>query len=171
MRSFKKWINRKRLYFQNKKRKKLITSFKNSIAYCGDDLHLFGEPEISHRNKLKIGNSCRINSDVYLNARSGIEIGNDVTLSNGVKILSTGYDLEQWMLTEQKKHTENTPVKIGNHCWIGTNAIILPGVEISGEFVVIGAGAVVTKSITESNVLVAGNPAKIVKHYYKSNQE
>lgn len=171
MRSLKKWINKKYLYFQNKKGKKRVTSFKNSIASCGEDLRLIGNPEISYHNKLKIGNRCRINSNVYLNARSGIEIGDDVTLSNGVKILSTGYDLDQWMLTGQKIHTENTPVKIGNHCWIGTNAIILPGVEITGEFVVIGAGAVVTKSITESNVLVAGNPATIIKHYNKSNQE
>ena len=168
---FKKRIKKKLLSLKNKKEEKKLVAFKNSIAYCGDDLHLFGEPEISHRNKLKIGNSCRINSGVYLNARSGIEIGDDVTLSNGVKILSTGYDLEQWMNNGQKIHSLNTPVRIGNHCWIGTNAIILPGVEISGEFVVVGAGAVVTKSIEESNVLVAGNPAKIVKHYNKSNQE
>lgn len=171
MKSLKKWMNRKRLYFQNKKQKKVIAVFKNSIASCGDDLHLFGTPEVSYHKKLIIGNNCRINSGVYLNARSGIEIGDDVTLSNGVKILSTGYDLEQWMLSGQKIHSLNTPVKIGNHCWIGTNAIILPGVEITGEFVVIGAGAVVTKSIAESNVLVAGNPAKIVKHYNKNNQE
>ena len=53
------------------------------------------------------------------------------------------------------------PVKIGNGCWIGGGAIILPGVSI-GDGTVIGAGSVVTKDIPD-NVVVAGNPAKIIK--------
>ena len=47
-------------------------------------------------------------------------------------------------------------------CWIGANAILLPGVTI-GENSVIGAGAIVTKSIPP-RVLAAGNPAKIIKY-------
>ncbi len=160
-----------KIYAKNKKNKKKTSAFKNSIASCGNNLFLFGEPEISYSKRLKIGDNCRINSNIYINARSGIEIGDDVTLSSGSKILSTGYDLEKWMFSGQKIHIQNTPVKIGNHCWIGANAIILPGVEITGDFVVVGAGAVVTKSITESYVLVAGNPATIVKRYNKPNQE
>jgi acetyltransferase-like isoleucine patch superfamily enzyme len=46
-------------------------------------------------------------------------------------------------------------------CWIGANAIILPGVII-GENSVIGAGSIVTKSIP-GGVVAAGNPAKIIK--------
>ena len=69
------------------------------------------------------------------------------------------------MQTGEKIHVEDLPVHIGNHCWVGANAIILPGVKITGEYVVIGAGAVVTKDITESRVVVAGVPAKIIKRY------
>lgn len=50
---------------------------------------------------------------------------------------------------------------IGKKCFIGCNAIILPGIEI-GDEVVVAAGSVVTKNI-ESHSLVAGNPAKIIK--------
>lgn len=167
----KKWIKRIKLKKKKKEEDRKLNSFVSPLASCGNNLHIFDIPEISYHNKLKIGNDCRINSNVYINARSGVEIGDDVTLSNGTKILSTGYDLEHWMATGQKVHIEDAPVKIGNHCWIGTNAIILPGVSITGEYVVIGAGAVVTKDITESKVLVAGNPAKIIKHYDKTNQE
>lgn len=167
----KKWIKRIKLKKKKKEEDRKLKLFMAPLASCGNNLHIFGVPEISYHNRLKIGNDCRINSNVYINARSGVEIGNDVTLSNGTKILSTGYDIENWMTTGQKIHIKNTPVKIGNHCWIGTNAIILPGVNITGEYVVIGAGAVVTKDITESRVLVAGNPAKIVKHYDENNQE
>ena len=112
-----------------------------------------------------------MNSGVYINARSGVTIGNDVTLSRGVQIISTGYDIERWMSTGEKIHFTDQPVFIGNHCWIGANAVILPGVRITGEYVVIGAGAIVTKDIVESNVVVAGNPAKIIKRYNQNNQE
>ena len=53
------------------------------------------------------------------------------------------------------------PIKIGDNVWIGMNAIILKGVTI-GENSVVAAGAVVSKSVPE-NVVVAGNPAVVVK--------
>ena len=53
------------------------------------------------------------------------------------------------------------PVTIGNDCWIGGQAVINPGVTL-GDNVVVGSGAVVTKSFP-SNVVIAGNPAKIIK--------
>lgn len=56
---------------------------------------------------------------------------------------------------------ETRPVKIADNVWIGMNAIILKGVTI-GENSVVAAGAVVSKSVP-ANVVVAGNPAVIVK--------
>ncbi|GAB0173093.1 hypothetical protein NHP164001_11090 [Helicobacter trogontum] len=53
------------------------------------------------------------------------------------------------------------PIHIGNRVWIGINATICPGVTI-GENSIIAAGAVVTKDVP-SNVIVGGNPAKIIK--------
>ena len=51
---------------------------------------------------------------------------------------------------------------IGDNCWIATNAVILPGVEL-GEHVIVGAGSVVTQSFKENNILIGGVPAKIIK--------
>lgn len=53
------------------------------------------------------------------------------------------------------------PVKIGDNVWIGGRAIVNPGVKI-GNNVVIASGAVVTKDVPD-NVVVGGNPAKIIK--------
>ena len=54
-----------------------------------------------------------------------------------------------------------TTTRIGRCCFIGVNAIIMPGITI-GDEVVVGSGAVVTKDVP-SNSIVAGNPAKIIK--------
>ena len=167
MSALKKWIKKRKLSKEKKADLQKSEAFKALLASCGENLKLFGVPEISGHNKLKIGNDCRLNSGVYINARSGVTIGNDVTLSRGVQIISTGYDIEHWMNTGEKIHFTDQPVYIGNHCWIGANAVILPGIKITGEYVVIGAGAIVTKDIVESNVVVAGNPAKIIKRYNK----
>lgn len=59
-------------------------------------------------------------------------------------------------------YEERKPVVIGNNVWIGTRCIILPGVHIA-DHAVLGAGAVVTHDVP-SGVVVAGNPAKIVKY-------
>lgn len=57
--------------------------------------------------------------------------------------------------------SEDNSVLIRRGCWIGANAIILPGVEVGGNSVV-GAGSVVTKTVP-ANVVVAGNPARLVR--------
>ncbi len=53
------------------------------------------------------------------------------------------------------------PVTIGKNVWIGGNCVVLPGVTI-GDNVVVAAGSVVTKNVPD-NVMVAGNPVKIIK--------
>ena len=53
------------------------------------------------------------------------------------------------------------PITIGDNCWIGAGAIINPGVSI-GNNVVVASGAVVTKNFGD-NVVIGGNPAKIIR--------
>lgn len=64
----------------------------------------------------------------------------------------------------QERNTDHEwaePVSIGNNCWIGGGVTILPGVTI-GDNVTIGAGSVVVKDIP-SNVIAAGNPARVIR--------
>lgn len=53
------------------------------------------------------------------------------------------------------------PITIGNNVWIGGSAIVVPGVTL-GDNVVVAAGAVVTKSFPD-NVVIGGNPARVIK--------
>jgi len=100
----------------------------------------------------KLSDSTRISFSAYLDKTNpnGIEIQDYTLIARGAVILSHDYT---------RGIRANT--KIGKYCLIGTNSIVLPGVTI-GDHVVVGAGAVVTKDV-ESNSIVVGNPAKVIK--------
>jgi acetyltransferase-like isoleucine patch superfamily enzyme len=93
----------------------------------------------------------------YIQGANGIEIGDNTIFAAGIKIISSNHqpgNMDGWV--------EERPIKIGKNCWIGANAVILPGVEL-GDHVIVGAGAIVTKSFP-SGVIIAGNPARILEN-------
>ena len=93
----------------------------------------------------------------YYHGLNGITFGADTIISSGVKVISTGHDKNDInKLLIDKKYA----IVTGKNCWLGANSVILPGVTL-GDNVIVGAGAVVTKSFP-SNCVVAGNPAKII---------
>lgn len=61
------------------------------------------------------------------------------------------------------------PVHIGKNCWIGANAVILPGITICDN-VVVGAGSVVTKDLPD-NVVAVGNPCRILREINEHDRE
>lgn len=128
----------------------------------GKDNNVFGRINIVDSHNLVIGNNCSFNHNVYINAGNGITIGNDVTVSAQASIVSTGIDYKSWV-NGKKKHINDGMIKIGNHVWIGANAVILPNVSIDAEYVVIAAGSVVTKNIYDNYSIYAGIPAKKIK--------
>lgn len=89
----------------------------------------------------------------YIQAVNGIEVGDYTNLAPGVGLISANHDLR-----DNARHIPGPPIKLGAHCWIGINAVILPGVEL-GDRTVVGAGAVVLKSFPEGHCVLAGNPA------------
>jgi len=93
----------------------------------------------------------------FFDARNGIVIGKNVWIAHGVNFISQDHS----NIDYNQYKTEN-PIVIGDNCLIGANSIILPGVQL-GEHTIVGAGSVVTKSFLEGNIIIAGNPAKIVK--------
>lgn len=88
-----------------------------------------------------------------------VDIGDHVLVGPNVQIYTATHPLDA--KTRNSWLESAKPVRIGNDVWIGGGAIICPGVSI-GNGVVIGAGAVVTRSVPD-NVVIGGNPAKIIK--------
>jgi len=101
---------------------------------------------------MRIGKKVRISLKANLDKTNpkGVIIGDGSYLAFGATILC--HDMSRNLREE---------VRIGKNCFIGANAIILPGVTI-GDEVIVGAGSVVTKNVP-SNTVVAGNPAKTIR--------
>jgi len=126
--------------------------------------NVFGDIVIVNPLNVQIGDSCSFNHGVYINATNPVIIGNDVTLSAGVKIISTGIDYVSWA-NGKKQHNKNNGIVIGDHVWIGANAQILEGVRITGKYVVIAAGSVVNKDIVDDYSVFGGIPSKKIKSF------
>lgn len=86
-----------------------------------------------------------------------IHIGQGTYIAPGVGIITSNHDVY-----DLDKRRDVSDVHIGKCCWIGMNAIILPGVTL-GDHTIVGAGSVVTKSFSEGYRVIGGNPAKTVK--------
>jgi acetyltransferase-like isoleucine patch superfamily enzyme len=104
-----------------------------------------------------IGNPVCSSAGCFFQAVGKIEIGDDVWIAPNVGIITANHDF-----SDLPKNSRPKPVSIGPHCWIGMNAVILPGVTL-GERTIVGAGSVVTKSFPEGHCVIAGNPAKLIR--------
>ena len=92
-----------------------------------------------------------------------IRIGDNCFIAPGVHIYTATHPLEA---KERISGAEfGKPVAIGRNVWIGGRAVINPGVRI-GDNVVIASGAVVTKDVPD-NVVIGGNPARVIKQINK----
>ena len=105
--------------------------------------------------KIEIGENTAINRKCYIDTRGSIKIGNNVSISPEVHIITAQHEVN----SPGFLYVEKT-VEIGDYVWIGTRANILPGVKL-GKGCVVAAGAVVTKSFPDYSV-VGGVPAKII---------
>lgn len=115
----------------------------------------FYGPHQARRTGVHIGANSRINRDCCLDARGPIHIGNNVSVSPEVAILTTHHrlDLPGFPL-------ESRGVVIDDHVWIGMRATILPG-TIIGRGAVVAAGAV-ARGVIPPMTVVAGVPARPV---------
>lgn len=109
---------------------------------------------------LSIGARGWVNAGCYFDTSDRITIGDDAAIGQQVLVLTqshrvAGHGRRAGPLT-------TAPVTIGDGCWIGARAVLLPGVTV-GDGAIVAAGAVVTRDV-EPDTMVAGTPARVVKH-------
>ena len=142
-----KWLKRL-LGVRHKTAAEVIANLRSKGARIGEDVRIYSP------NNTIIDSTC-----AYL-----LTIGNHVCITDGVKILT--HDFSWSVLKDFAPEGEapgailgcQAPVEIGDHVFIGMNAVITCGVKI-GHHVIVGAGSVVTRDC-EPNAVYAGNPAR-----------
>lgn len=135
--------------------------YRNIMKFhIGKNGHIFMHCNFDSSGGLSIGEYTVVNSKCRLDTRGGIKIGKNVSVSQEVIILTADHDFNSPDFAGR-----NRPVTIEDYVWIGTRAMILPGVTI-GRGALIAAGAIVTKNV-EPFTMVAGIPAKFVKRRFE----
>ncbi|MEN5220551.1 acyltransferase [Stenotrophomonas sp. TWI602] len=110
---------------------------------------------------LSIGDGVFFNNDCSLNCMGLIQIDDGTIFGEGVKIYDHDHSFSASGLP-MKDSFNVEKVQIGKNCWIGSNVVILKGVSIC-DGVTIGAGSVVTKSISEAGIYVAREQARLIR--------
>ena len=94
-----------------------------------------------------------------------IYVGKGSYVAPNVGLITTNHDPE-----DPSKHLPGKDIRIGENCWIGMNAVVLPGVVL-GDHTVVAAGAVVTKSFPEGYTVIGGVPAKKIRDISQIKKE
>lgn len=104
------------------------------------------------RGSISIGDRCFFNNGCSLNCLGRIEIGEGTILGEGVKIYDHNHKFADSENSLKDQGYSIGKVKIGKHCWIGSNAILLKGASV-GDNCVIGAGCTISSPIPQNTVV------------------
>jgi maltose O-acetyltransferase len=116
-------------------------------------------PAASARN-LHVGTGSMISPNARLWLDGSITVGRNVTIGPSAMLCTATHRIGGPMRRMQL-NVVSRPIVIEDGAWIGLGAMILPGVRV-GRGAIVGAGAVVTRDVP-ANVIVAGNPAVVVR--------
>ena len=114
-----------------------------------------------------IGEGTKTASNIRTSEPYLIEIGNNVTISHDVDFVTHDNSVCKLFGVYNDIYGK---IKIGDNCFLGAHSIIMYGVSIADN-VIVASGSVVTKSITQSNVIIAGCPAKIIGTWDKFEEK
>ena len=138
-----------------------VTLCRFMIKKCGKNIIVDRGTYFGYNVEIGDYSGIDINCQLLSCDAAGIVIGNHVMVAPEVVIMTANHKHDDITRPMQGQGFEIAPVIVEDDVWIGTRAIILPGVRI-GRSSVIGAGAVVAKDIPPFSIVV-GNPAKVVR--------
>ena len=123
--------------------------------HMGCYIWFYGPGQV-RRDGLVLGAHSRINRRCTLDVRGGLHVGENVSISPEVSILTAAHRSDH-----PDFPVEARPVVIEDNVWVGTRATILPGVTL-GRGSVVAAGAVVTRPVLD-RMVVGGVPASVIR--------
>ena len=147
---------------------KQIRSFCARLLFdkCGKNINIEHGAFLASGKEIEIGSR----SGIGINCRIAgpLSIGDDVMMAPNVTIVTQNHKISDLEIPMRLQTAPKMKVTIEDDVWIGTNAVIMPGVTVGkgsviGAYAMVGAGAVVTKDVPQY-AIVGGIPAKIIKY-------
>jgi maltose O-acetyltransferase len=132
---------------------------KELLGSTGEQFFIEPAFRCDYGYNIHIGENFYANFDCVILDVCEVRIGENCFMAPGVHIYTAAHPIHPFERIAGPEFGK--PVTIGDNCWIGGRAVINPGVTI-GKNVVVASGSVVTKDVPD-NVVVGGNPARILK--------
>lgn len=135
---------------------------KGSSLILGDNVFIGSGSYIKcYGGKLIIGDNVSINAHAFINACGGVVIKSDTRIGAKFVCIASNHIFSDRTILMRKQGISKKGIEIGSNNWLGANVKVLDGVKICDNSV-IGAGAVVSKTIDKNGIYV-GIPAKFLK--------
>jgi len=138
---------------------KRVEIVKSLLGSTGNSIHIESTFNCDYGLNIHVGENFYANFGCVILDVAEVRIGENCFIAPQVGIYTATHPIDPIQRNSGVEFAK--PIRIGNNCWIGGHATINPGVTL-GDNVVVASGAVVTKSFG-SNVVIGGNPARVLK--------
>lgn len=138
------------------RRRRLLIELLGAI---GEGTEIRPPLRVDYGSYIRIGARSFVNFGLVALDVAPITIGDDVQIGTNVQLVTPTHPVDAE--PRRAKWEAAKPIVIGDNVWLGSGAIVLPGVTI-GENTVVGAGSVVTRDLP-ANVVAVGNPARVIR--------
>jgi maltose O-acetyltransferase len=140
-------------------REERLAVLRDLLGRVGEGTEIRPPFQCDYGFPISLGARSFINYGAIILDCASVTIGDEVQIATGVQLLTATHPLEAE--TRRQGWESAAPISIADGAWLGSGAIVCPGVTI-GENTVVGAGSVVTRDLP-TGVLAVGNPCRVVR--------